>query len=335
MTYLISLLLSVFLSLSSIAADSLIPRPSETGVYFLGHTNPDSDSIMSAIGAAHFFGGVPARAGTINAESQYILDKFNLKTPILVDNFKDKKFYLVDFNQSTQLQKGIAPNQIIGIIDHHAIQTSFAGPDIPIPVIIKPWGSTCTIILELFLRDQVEIPENVAGALLGGIVSDTLNLTSPTTTDADRKALEILANITKTKDLAAFTKELFQAKSKTSHLTAEALLQQDFKSFNFNKKKIGIAVIETLFPEDIQKRQMEILNAMTKYKRELQLNYLFLAVVQPESKQSFILILGKEEEKVAKMAFGKDPQQQSIDTSPRVSRKLEFLPAIQKIIQGN
>ncbi len=312
---------------------SLLPK--EKNVYFIGHLNPDADSIFAAIAAAHLFGGIPARTGEINGESHFLLKKFNLPSPVLIENYQGKKFYLVDFNQRTQLPQDIDPEQIVGIIDHHAIQSVFVNPSHPMDTLIKPWGSTCTVITGLYLRDNVFFPEAIAGGLLGGIISDTLNLSSPTTTAADRKAVEILKKIAGIHDLSAFAREMLEAKSNITHLKAEEILQQDFKIFEIDATKIGIAVVETLFPNEIQRQQDDIVNAMVELKKNLQLRFLFLAVVQPESSESYVLVPGEDEEKIASEAFETTASEHRLNTSPRVSRKLQFLPEIQKVISKN
>lgn len=327
-----SLAFAQFNNIAVNTSDPLSLEQEQTNVYFIGHLNPDSDSIFSAIAAAHLLGGIPARTGAINGESQFILEKFKLASPVLVEDYQGKKFHLVDFNQKTQLPDGIAPEQIVGIIDHHAVQSAFVNPSHATDTLIKPWGSTCTLVTALYLHNNVFFPQSIAGGLLGGIVSDTLNLSSPTTTAADRKAVQILAKIAGIEDVDAFAKEMLEAKSNISHLNASEILKQDFKVFEVDGTQFGIAVVETLFLNPIQQRQDEILKAMNEMKSKMKLRYLFLAVVQPQTTESYILIPGEEEEIIVSTAFAGNVVDHRLKTSPMVSRKLQFLPAIQKVI---
>jgi manganese-dependent inorganic pyrophosphatase len=300
--------------------------------YFIGHLNPDADAIVGALAAAQLFKGIAARSGELNAETHFILEKFKLPTPELLVNSPDKKYYLVDFNQHTQLLGGVSKEQIVGIIDHHAIQSAYAGPNTPIDLQIRAWGSSCTLITDMFLQRRVPIPRDLAGGMLGAIISDTLNLTSPTTTDPDRRAVSLLAKIAGVQDITALAKEQFRAKSKTSHLSAQQLLQQDFKSFELNGKKVGFGEVETLFPEEVIARQQELRKEMTTLKIKEQFAYMLFAVVQPESKESVIIVEGAEEASLVTSAFGGEVRDFRLNTSPRVSRKLEFVPALQKCL---
>jgi manganese-dependent inorganic pyrophosphatase len=325
-----ALCLQLLCTPSSLLAES-VPYSVEAGadlrsVYFLGHLNPDSDAIFGAIAMAHFHEGIAARSGKLNSESEYILKRFDLPVPVLIENTPDKKYYLVDFNQKTQLLAGVLPQQIIGIIDHHAIQSAYAGPAEPIDLHIKRWGSVCTIITELYLQKGREIPPAVAGGLLGGIISDTLFLRSPTTTAADRAAIELLSDIAEVKDLGAFARDIFEAKSSIAHLSAYEIVQQDFKTFDFNGISVGMGVVETLYPEQVLARKQELLNALTAYKAENKLPLLFFAIIQPETKESTMVLIGEEEARLAKKFFGSAIVEHLMDTSPRVSRKLEFVP---------
>jgi manganese-dependent inorganic pyrophosphatase len=299
-------------------------------VYFIGHLNPDSDAIFGAIGAAYLFDGIAARVGALNSESAYILQRFGLPEPVLVENTPDKKYFLIDFNQKTQLLAGVQDQQIVGIIDHHAVQSSYVGPAEPIDLTIKAWGSSCTIITDLFLHRKLPIPEAIAGGLLGGIISDTLNLTSPTTTEADRKAVAHLKTLAGVRDVNAFARELFNAKSRTSHLSAMEILQQDYKEFDLEGVRFGMGVVETVFPEEVLARQEEILEAIRALKAQTKLPFIMFAVVQPETKESVLLLSDKIEEDLARSVFGGAIGNHKLVTTPRVSRKLQFIPAMKK-----
>jgi len=73
---------------------------------------------MCVIGAAFLYGGIPTRTGPMNKESEFILEHFGVKPPLLVKDYQDKRVALVDFNQRTQLQSTINMEQIAALIDH-------------------------------------------------------------------------------------------------------------------------------------------------------------------------------------------------------------------------
>lgn len=76
--------------------------PLHAQTYFVGHLNPDTDSIVAPIGAAAYYHGIPARTGKINQETQYLLNKTQYPTPMLIEDFRNKDIAAVDFNQRTQ-----------------------------------------------------------------------------------------------------------------------------------------------------------------------------------------------------------------------------------------
>jgi nanoRNase/pAp phosphatase (c-di-AMP/oligoRNAs hydrolase) len=105
---------------------------------FVGHTNTDTDSISSAVGAASLYGGVAARAGPINAESAFVLERYGVEVPKpFLEVCKDKKVCLMDHNQKSQMTEGVDTKLIKGIIDHHAIQSGAVVTDVPIYVDIR------------------------------------------------------------------------------------------------------------------------------------------------------------------------------------------------------
>ena len=65
-------------------------------IYILGHQKPDTDSIASVIGYAEFLNRsepgkyVPARCGEITAESRYMLERFGIPDPVLVESVEPK-----------------------------------------------------------------------------------------------------------------------------------------------------------------------------------------------------------------------------------------------------
>lgn len=127
-------------------------RPEIAGAIFCGHLVADLDSIAGAIGAATLYGGIPARASEINSETQFALDHWGVSLDtirpveeVLVEH-PDKGVCLVDFQQTTQLNPAIKMDKIVGVIDHHALQSSTIITNKPIFVDIRPWGSMSSIL---------------------------------------------------------------------------------------------------------------------------------------------------------------------------------------------
>jgi len=110
---------------------------------FAGHLATDLDSIAGAIGAAALYNGVPVACSELNSETKFALEKWGFPAPLTVESVitPDSRVCLVDFQQSTQLNSAIDPKQVVGVIDHHALQNATICTNLPIYVDIRPWGS--------------------------------------------------------------------------------------------------------------------------------------------------------------------------------------------------
>jgi inorganic pyrophosphatase/exopolyphosphatase len=230
-----------------------IPAQLENAV-FCGHLVTDLDSIAGALGAACLYGGTPARASEVNSETAFALDLWGVNPPeqieSIVASMPDVGICLVDHQQKSQLNPSIAMDKIVGIIDHHALQSQTIVTDKPIYIDIRPWGSMSTIIAHQFMVLSIRPEVHLAGMLLCAILSDTLNLLGPTTTEWDRTMVALLAEICAIDDVQGLAQRQFKAKSKElGTLSANQLVNGDLKEFvvecHGETVKVGFAVIET------------------------------------------------------------------------------------------
>jgi len=160
-----------------------------------------------------------------------IITRSDLLEPI------QKQVILVDHNEISQAVDGIESADILEIIDHHRVgDISTIGP---ITVYNEPIGSTCTIVAGQIFLHRIEMIPDIAGVLLSGILSDTLLLTLSTTTGKDREMANKLAEIADL-DLTTFGKELLASSINLKGKTPRDILFQDFKTYHFNEKKIGV-----------------------------------------------------------------------------------------------
>lgn len=168
--------------------DLFVPEALKDAV-FVGHLVTDLDSVGGAIGAAALYGGTAALASEVNSETAFALEEWNMEKPptieeVLKEN-PNAKICLVDHQQTSQMNPAINPDNVVGVIDHHALQSKTIVTDRPIYIDIRPWGSMSTIIAHTFLTHQRRPSVKVAGMLLCAILSDTLNLQGPTTTECE------------------------------------------------------------------------------------------------------------------------------------------------------
>ena len=225
---------------------------SDNVIFITGHKNPDTDSICSAIGYAALKGeGYAAgRAGELNPETKFVLERFGLAAPELLQNVVGSEIILVDHNEAGQAVDGIADAKIIEILDHHKIgglQTSE-----PILFCNLPVGCTATIVTMFYQQNGKKPEPAVAGALCSAILSDTLAFRSPTCTELDKKAATELAAIAGIADVEAYAKEMFMAGSELGNKTEREILYLDFKKFTAGNTTFGVGQVSSMSGEELQ-----------------------------------------------------------------------------------
>jgi len=154
-----------------------------------------------------------------------------------------RRVILVDHNERAQSVPGIDDAEVVEIVDHHRvgdIQTSG-----PIRFLSLPWGSSATIVAEQYRVHGIDVPEDIACVLLSAIMTDTVLLKSPTTTDIDRKVAARLGEIIGT-DPVEFGIKLFNRRGDDLELPVETIVRADSKEFEFGDKRFLIAQHETV-----------------------------------------------------------------------------------------
>lgn len=187
----------------------------EDVIYVIGHRHPDTDSILSAIAYAHLknvlgFASVrPARAGEINSETRYVLERFSLHEPELLTDAAGRHVILVDHNEIAQALPGIQNATIEEVWEHHRI----GDLDIPRPIMFhcEPVGAAATLIAEQYFFHQIVPSPAIAAGLLAAVLSDTLIFSSPTCSEKDRQIAQQLAKIAKL-DATALGQDLIAAR---------------------------------------------------------------------------------------------------------------------------
>ena len=328
------------------SSDSFIPEELK-GALFCGHVVTDLDSIAGAIGAAVLHGGVAARASEINSETEFALEYWNCSLPEKIEDLieEESKVCLVDFQQQSQLNAAIPMKNIVGIIDHHALQSNTIVTEKPIFVDIRPWGCMSAIIAHSFLMYKRYLPRKIGGMLLSAILSDTLNLKSPTTTEWDRRIVAMLVQYIGVKDINELAAKQFRAKSHSlSVMSAYQLVSGDMKQFKFHSGeagdeeiKIAYSVIETTDAEAATSRLIELLPEMRKVKEELKVHAMLLAIVDIVNLTSALVLCGRTEQSLAKAAYDGalvDGNTHLMELKGLVSRKQDFIPPLTKAVKG-
>jgi len=202
-----------------------------------------------------------------------------------------RKLILVDHNELSQAVQGADQVEIIEIIDHHRIG-SFSTQQ-PILFRNEPVGSSCTIVADCFFRHDIDMPREIAGLLLAGLVSDTLNLTSPTTTLRDK---QILKNLEELSGINArdFTEKLFASGSLLTLKPAPQAIATDCKEYTELGSKFSVAQIEEIGFEQFWKRKDELLTALEQYQEKRDYLFSALLITDVTSQSSLLLVMGDE-----------------------------------------
>ena len=245
-------------------------------VFVFGHQNPDNDAIMSAVVLTQLLNQInynsdtyEARClGPLPAESAKLLADNGVEKPHLLKGIKavaegkaPQKVVLCDHNEAGQSVEGLEHAEIAGVVDHHR----FGGitTAAPLSIVAMPWGSSCTIVTWLFDVLGVKPTDTQAKLLLSAMMTDTLMLKSPTTTEVDRAiAAELGAQLGV--DPVKFGMEVFLSRPSGS-FTPEQMVGNDIKLFEVGGKQLLIGQYETVDKTRALGMIPEIRKAMKAY----------------------------------------------------------------------
>jgi manganese-dependent inorganic pyrophosphatase len=239
-----------------------------------------------------------------------------------------RRLILVDHNELSQAVLGADQVEILEIIDHHRIGSLTTHQ--PILFRNEPVGSTSTIVADCFLRHGVELLQPIAGLLLAGLVSDTLNLTSPTTTPRDA---EVLAKLEAVSGVNAreFTEKLFASGSLLTLKPAPQAITTDCKEYQEDGTTFSVAQIEEIGFNQFWLRKDELLTALGEYQRGR--GYLFSALLITDvTKQCSLLLLAGANALIERVDY---PQVEAgiFELREVVSRKKQLLPYLAHCLQ--
>ena len=140
-----------------------------------------------------------------------------------------QRLVLVDHNELTQAVAGVEEAEIVEVLDHHRLGGGLKSTQ-PIRFVNEPVGSTCTLVARQFRGAGLEPDAAIVLCMASGIISDTLFLRSPTTTDVDREILGWLRSRCLV-DLDAYAREFFEIGSALRSSTPEEVVREDCKEF--------------------------------------------------------------------------------------------------------
>ncbi len=239
-----------------------------------------------------------------------------------------KKVIQVDHNERTQAIDGIEEAEILEIVDHHRVaDIQTVGP---VMFRAEPLGSTATIVAKCYKEHGVEIPKDIAGLLLGAVISDTLLFKSPTCTPTDTKIARELAQIAGV-NIQEFAMEMFKAGTSLVGKSVEEIFNQDYKKFSFGDLSVGVAQVNTMDFEGFMPYKEEMLGYMSSVARENHMEFTLLLLTDVINANSEIFVAGPRSDYVSQ-AFNVELVNHQASLPGVISRKKQVVPAITNVI---
>ena len=241
-----------------------------------------------------------------------------------------KKIILVDHNTTTQSVDGINEAEIVEIVDHHNLGDIVTTT--PINIRSMAVGSTNTIIYSMFKESKLDIPKDIAGLMLSGILSDTLCLKSPTTTDKDREAAEDLAKTAEV-SISEYGLELLKSGVSIKNLKADDIIFKDCKEFEINDKRFTISQVFTTDFNEFVPRLNELVVELNKEVERHGFDACVLYVTDFLNKNSYIVYSDNAKNPI-EIAYGIDNIHQGYLLEGVVSRKKQMVPVIMDVFSN-
>ncbi len=240
-----------------------------------------------------------------------------------------RKVILLDHNEASQSALGIEEAAVVEIVDHHRvgdIQTTS-----PIMFLNMPVGSTATIVAERYRELGVTPPEAMAGVLLSAVLTDTVLLKSPTTTDVDRAVAQRLAGQLGL-DAIEFGLEMFRARAAQAGFSAADAVSRDLKEYRSGDLAIGVAQVETVDADEYRDRADELASALEQFRVSRGLDLAMLLVTDVVKEGSEVFAAGKV--RIAERSLGIDLSAGSAWMDGVLSRKKQVASRLLESIGG-
>ncbi|EHL95852.1 inorganic diphosphatase PpaC [Lentilactobacillus parafarraginis F0439] len=296
-----------------------------------GHQNPDTDAIVAAKAFSYLqnklgYDTEAVALGNPNPETNFVLNYFDEPTPRVIKTASNEvdSVMLVDHNEFQQSVSDIKDVTITHVVDHHRI--SNFQTEQPLFYRAEPLGCCSTVIVKMFDENKIEIPAQLAGLMLSAIISDTLLLKSPTTTDQDKIAVKTLAEIADI-DYEKYGIEMLKAGTNVAAKSDQELIDSDAKSFTMGGKSVRIDQINVVDFEDIDNRKDDIKNAMTKEAADKNYDLFLVLVTNVLNSDSKLLAVGEPLDAVEK-AFNAKFADDTMPLPGVVSRKKQVVPPL-------
>lgn len=306
-------------------------------VLVVGHKNPDTDSIGSAIAAAYLYEQLgqnvePVALGEVNDETAYALEYFGYEAPRVIESVDTdiESLILVDHNEAQQSVPGRENVKIQAVIDHHRV-ANFETAD-PLYYRAEPIGSTASILTKMFHENDIEIPKNLAGLMLSAVISDTLLLKSPTCTTQDVEIAKELAELAEV-ELETYGLDMLKAGTNVDDKTAFEILEDDAKSFEMGSATVRIGQVNVVDVSDVLSRKEELLTEMSRL-IDHNAYELYVLLITNIIDSDTVALLNGQAINAAELAFDQIVTEHTLDLPGVVSRKKQVVPQLTEAFQA-
>ncbi len=311
-------------------------------VYVVGHQNPDSDTVGSAISYAYLLNqiGISAQAvtnGPINNETKYALEQFGMEAPEVMQDATGKKFVLVDHTVYLQSMPNMKNAQIVGIVDHHGLGDVTESE--PLNIRVAPVGATASLVYLAYQECGVTIPKDIASVTLMSLMSDTENMTISSVTKLDELAYRDLLEISEIEDVNALFEGMSEAFLDYTGMTDEQIYKQEYKDYEAQGVRFGIGVVNATGEEEMKELGDRMYSYLEENWDDMGLDMAF-AIIQNNSddeSENGMYITGYPVEALDVLAEAFDTFDGSryVISKEIVSRKKGVVPKITEVLDNN
>ena len=238
-------------------------------------------------------------------------------------NPQPRRVLLVDHAEEAQSVAGVEQAEIVEILDHHHIGS--IETRVPVRATFDPVGSTATLVIERFRQNGMEPSKAAATMLLGAVLSDTVILNSPTTTDRDRAVIAYLEQVLAV-EAEEFGREMFERTSNLSSVPVEEIVERDAKEYEAGGNTLKIAQVETV-GEDLHDREEDVLKALDEVREREGHAVVALMVTDIIAKGTRLYLSGADRFAIER-AFGRDADDGVVDLPGVMSRKKQVAPKL-------
>jgi manganese-dependent inorganic pyrophosphatase len=247
------------------------------------------------------------------------------------------RLVLVDHNEQGQALGALDEADLLEILDHHRLGNPTTRR--PIRFTVDVVGSTCTLVSERISEAGLSAPPALAGLLLAGLISDTLLLTSPTTTERDKLAAERLGRWAFVggaplagETLQSFGEKVLQSGAGLSSRKPDEIVMADFKQYEAGGQKFGVSQVEITNRNQLAEHLAGLREALVKVRDSNGLDFAVLMVTDVVRRGSR-LVLTDEVPQLDQLPFSRR-EDGTLEADGVVSRKMQLLPMILSALEG-